>query len=74
MIAAWIIWCYNFFFYMLEKDKKACTTSNLTRTINLVSSNKVDKRLEGMKIGVNRNGLFRLFLENDLKDIIKKPK
>ena len=64
----------TFFFYMLEKGKKAVITSNLTRTINLVGKKEVKKDLEGIRVGVNRAGLFRLFLENDLKDIIKNPK
>lgn len=64
----------TFFFYMLEKGKKAVITSNLTRTINLVGKKEVKKDLEGIRVGVNRAGLFRLFLENDLKDIIKNSK
>ncbi|MBS5938038.1 ABC transporter substrate-binding protein [Clostridium sartagoforme] len=64
----------TFFFYMLEKGKKAVITSNLTRTINLVGGEDLPKDLNGIRVGVNRSGLFRLFLENDLKDIIKNPK
>lgn len=64
----------TFFFYMLEKGKKAVITSNLTRTINLVGSKDLSKDLNGIRVGVNRSGLFRLFLENDLKDSIKNPK
>lgn len=64
----------TFFFYMLEKGKKAVITSNLTRTINLVGSKDINGDLEGIRVGVNRSGLFRLFLENDLKDMIKNPK
>lgn len=64
----------TFFFYMLEKGKKAVITSNLTRTINLVGGKNLPERLEKIRVGVNRNGLFRLFLENDLKDIIRNPK
>ncbi|MCF0147120.1 MAG: ABC transporter substrate-binding protein [Clostridium sp.] len=64
----------TFFFYMLEKGKRAVITSNLTRTINLVGGKNLPESLEGIRVGVNRSGLFRLFLENDLKDIIKNPK
>ena len=64
----------TFFFYMLEKGKKAVITSNLTRTINLVGGRNLPERLDGIRVGVNRKGLFRLFLENDLKDIIRNPK
>lgn len=64
----------TFFFYMLEKGKKAVITSNLTRTINLVGGIELPQNLDGIKVGVNRAGLFRLFLENDLKDMIKDPK
>lgn len=64
----------TFFFYMLEKGKRAVITSNLTRTINLVGGRDLPESLEGIRVGVNRSGLFRLFLENDLKDIIRNPK
>lgn len=64
----------TFFFYMLEKGKRAVITSNLTRTINLVGGRDITESLEGIRVGVNRSGLFRLFLENDLKDIIRNPK
>lgn len=64
----------TFFFYMLEKGKKAVITSNLTRTINLVGGRSLPENLDGIRVGVNRNGLFRLFLENDLKDIVRNPK
>lgn len=60
----------TFFFYMLKKGKKAVVTSNLTRTINLIGGKNLPKDLNGLKVGVNRAGLFRLYLENDLKDII----
>lgn len=59
----------TFFFYMLEKGKKAVVTSNLTRTIQVVGKN-YPKDLQDLKVGVNRAGLFRLYLENDLKDIL----
>ncbi len=64
----------TFFFYMLEKGKRAVITSNLTRTINLVGGRELPENLDGLRVGVNRSGLFRLFLENDLKDIIRNPK
>lgn len=60
----------TFFFYMLKKGKKAVLTSNLTRTINLIGSENLPQSLDGLKVGVNRAGLFRLYLENDLKDLI----
>lgn len=63
----------TFFFYMLEKGKRAVLTSNLTRTINLVGGKDLAKNLDGIRVGVNRSGLFRLFLENDLKDLIRNP-
>lgn len=63
----------TFFFYMLEKGKRAVLTSNLTRTINLVGGKDLAKNLDGIRVGVNRSGLFRLFLENDLKDLISNP-
>ena len=59
----------TFFFYMLKRGKKAVITSNLTRTINLIGKNLPDD-LNGLKVGVNRAGLFRLYLENDLKYLI----
>ena len=59
----------TFFFYMLEKGKRAVVTSNLTRTIQIVGKN-YPKDLKNLKVGVNRAGLFRLYLENDLKDIL----
>lgn len=59
----------TFFFYMLEQGKKAVLTSNLTRTIHLVGRKGLTS-LEGIKVGVNRKGLFRLYLENDLKDLL----
>ena len=63
----------TFFFYMLEKGKRAVLTSNLTRTINLVGGKDLAENLDGIRVGVNRSGLFRLFLENDLKDLIRNP-
>lgn len=59
----------TFFFYMLKRGKKAVITSNLTRTINLIGKN-LPEDLNGLKVGVNRAGLFRLYLENDLKYLI----
>ncbi|MGG7176744.1 ABC transporter substrate-binding protein [Clostridium paraputrificum] len=64
----------TFFFYMLERGKKAVITSNLTRTINLVGGKNLPEDLNGIKVGVNRAGLFRLYLENDLKDIVPNAK
>lgn len=60
----------TFFFYMLERGKNAVITSNLTRTISLVGGKDLPKDLTGIKVGVNRSGLFRLYLENDLEDIV----
>lgn len=64
----------TFFFYMLEKGKKAVLTSNLTRTIHVVGGKNYPKDLKNLKVGVNRAGLFRLYLENDLKDILENAK
>lgn len=63
----------TFFFYALEKGKKAMVTSNLTRTVMLVGRKDLPEKLDGIKVGVNRAGLFRLFLENDLKDKVINP-
>lgn len=60
----------TFFFYMLEKGKKAVLTSNLTRTIHVVGGKNYPKDLKNLKVGVNRAGLFRLYLENDLKELL----
>lgn len=60
----------TFFFYMLEQGKEAVLTSNLTRTIHLVGRKGLLPPYKGIKVGVNRKGLFRLYLENDLKDIV----
>lgn len=62
----------TFFFYMLEKGKKAVLTSNLTRTIHVVGGKNYPKDLKNLKVGVNRAGLFRLYLENDLKELLPK--
>lgn len=59
----------TFFFYMLERGKKAVITSNLTRTIKLIGRSNLVVGEDGIRVGVNRAGLFRLYLENDLKDI-----
>lgn len=63
----------TFFFYMMEKGKKCIITSNITRTISLVVSKNFDINKSKGKFGVNRTGMFKLFLENDLKDTIKDP-
>lgn len=63
----------TFFFYMLDRGKRCIITSNLTRTISLVVSKRFDSKKEKIKFGVNRKGMFRLFLKDDLKDIVKKP-
>ena len=60
----------TFFFYMLKRGKKAVITSDLTRTIHLVGGPELPTDLTHLKIGANRTGLLRLFLENDLKDMI----
>lgn len=58
----------TFFFYALKRGKKAVITSDLTRTISLIGRpNALEKKK--IRAGVNRAGLFRLFLENDLKHI-----
>ncbi|MGL5347996.1 MAG: ABC transporter substrate-binding protein [Peptostreptococcaceae bacterium] len=59
----------TFFFYILEKGKDAVVTSNLTRTIQLVGKN-YPKDLKKLKIGANRTGLLRIYLENDLKELL----
>ena len=60
----------TFFFYALEKGKQAVLTSNLTRTIHLVGRKGLNPPYQSIKVGVNRKGLFRLYLENDLKDML----
>lgn len=60
----------TFFFYMLQRGKKAVVTSTLTRTIHLVGGKSLPKDLKNLKVGVNQAGLFPLFLENDLKDLL----
>lgn len=60
----------TFFFYMLKRGKKAVITSDLTRTIHLVGGRHLPNDLSHLKIGANRAGLLRLFLENDLKEMI----
>ncbi|MGG7078180.1 ABC transporter substrate-binding protein [Clostridium sardiniense] len=64
----------TFFFYTLKRGKKAVITSNLTRTISFLASKDVPKDLSGLTVGVNRAGLFKLFLENDLKNKLKDTK
>lgn len=63
----------TFFFYALERGKESIITSTLTRTIHLVIKNGVDLNRKNLKIGVSRNGLFKLFLENDLKNKLNEP-
>ena len=63
----------TFFFYALEKGIDSVITSNLTRTIHLLLGKGKSFKDENLKIGVNRTGLFRLFMENDLKDKLKNP-
>ncbi len=60
----------TFFFYMLEQGKQAVLTSNLTRTIGVVGRAGMTPPYRGIKVGVNRKGLFRLFLENDLQTLM----
>lgn len=60
----------TFFFYMLKRGKEAVITSNLTRTIHLVGGKILPNDLSHLKIGASRNGLLRIFLENDLKEMI----
>lgn len=64
----------TFFFYMLEKGKRAIITSDLTPTISLVGRKDLEDNLQEITVGVNRTGLFRLLLENDLKDMLPKVK
>ncbi len=60
----------TFFFYMLKRGKDAVITSDLTRTIHLVAGRHPIQDLSHLKIGANRAGLLRLFLETDLKEMI----
>lgn len=60
----------TFFFYNLEKGRKSVLTSNLTRTIHLIGRKGIGNKRDGLKIGANRTGMLRLFLENDLKDVL----
>lgn len=60
----------TFFFYILEQGKKAVITSTMTRTIYVVGGRDLPEDMNNLKVGVNRSGLFRLFLENDLKNIM----
>ena len=64
----------TFYFYMLEQGKKAKITSNLTRTIFLVGRKGIKLGEDGIRVGVNRKGLFRLFAENDIKDMLPNYK
>lgn len=64
----------TFFFYMLEQGKKAVITSTMTRTIYVVGGRNLPEDMNNLKVGVNRSGLFRLFLENDLKNIMPNAK
>lgn len=64
----------TFFFYMIERGKNAVITSNLTRTISFLTSKDASKDLSGLKVGVNRSGMFKLFLENDLKNKLEDVK
>lgn len=63
----------TFFFYMLKRGKEAVMTSNLTRTIQLVGGPKCPDDWQNLRIGANRAGLLRLYLENDLKQKISHP-
>ncbi len=60
----------TFFFYMLEQGKPCVLTSNLTRTICLVGRKGLKAPCDGLRVGVNRRGLFRLYLENDLREML----
>ncbi|MGL5417269.1 MAG: hypothetical protein ACRDAU_16495 [Clostridium sp.] len=64
----------TFFFYALEKGKESIITSTLTRTIHLVIKEGVGLNEKNLKIGVSRNGLFKLLLEKDLKEKLNEPK
>ncbi len=64
----------TFYFYMLEQGKKAKITSNLTRTIFLIGKKDIKLGQDGIRVGVNRKGLFRLFAENDIKDMLPNHK
>lgn len=60
----------TFYFYFREQGKSAVITSNLTRTIQLIGRKDITLPAKGLKVGVNRKGLFRFFLENDLKALL----
>lgn len=64
----------TFFFYMLKRGKNAVITSKLTRTISFLVRKDAPKDLRGLRVGVNRAGLFKLFLENDLKNKLEDVK
>lgn len=64
----------TFFFYNLEKGRPSVLTSNLTRTIHLVTRDGLQNKKDGLVIGANRTGMLRLFLENDLKDVLTNTK
>lgn len=61
----------SFFFYYLKDGKKAVITSTLTRTIQLVGY-KHANLLTDFRVGINRTGLFKFFLETYLYDCLPK--
>ncbi|WP_297521996.1 hypothetical protein [uncultured Clostridium sp.] len=64
----------TFFFYFLEKGKKSVLTSNLTRTIHLIARKGLSQKRDGLVVGASRAGMLKLFLENDLKDVLINTK
>lgn len=62
----------TFYFYFREQGKEAVITSNLTRTIQLIGRKEITLPARGLRVGVNRKGLFRFFLEEDLKPLLEE--
>lgn len=60
----------TFFFYFLEKGKMSVLTSNLTRTIHLIARKGLGQKRDKLVVGANRTGMLRMFLENDLKNVL----
>lgn len=61
----------TFYFYFREQGKEAVITSTLTRTIQLIGRKDITLPAKGLKVGVNRKGLFRLYLEHDLGALLQ---
>lgn len=60
----------TFFFDYLEANKEVTITSTLTRTIQIVK--KKEAKVSQLNVGVNRNGLFRFFVDTFLADELKE--